>query len=67
VKVPRTHLRVDEAAQRLGHSAKWVRSRIADGSLEGFKWSRRDVTVSLESIVRLEDEARVTTHNPHER
>jgi len=60
-KVPRTHIRLADAAQRLSHSSSWVRKRIADGSLDGFKWSRRDLTVSVESIVRFEEQARVTT------
>jgi len=54
-----THLRVTKVAQRLGHSRRWVLARIADGSLEGFKHSRRDVTVSLESILAYEQRTRM--------
>lgn len=57
---PRTHLRVTDAAKRLGHGRRWVLSRIADGTLEGFKHSRRDVTVSLESIIAYEGRTRMS-------
>lgn len=56
---PRTHLRATEAARRLGHSRRWVIRLIADGQLEGFMHARRDVTVSLESILAYEQRIRM--------
>lgn len=60
---PRTHVRVGEAARRLGHSRAWVLLRIAEGALEGFKHSRRDVTVSLESILTYEARVRMAAES----
>lgn len=57
---PRTHLKVADAAKRLGHRRRWVLARIEDGQLEGFKHSRRDVTVSLESIIAYEQRTRMS-------
>lgn len=56
---PRTHLRVRDAAKRLAHGRRWILARIADGTLEGFKHGRRDMTVSLESILAYESTTRV--------
>jgi len=58
--MPRQHLKVPDAASRLGHSDRWVKERIKDGSLEGFVWSARDITVSLESLLAFEASARVS-------
>lgn len=58
--VPRNHLSVRDAAARMGHCTRWVRERIKSGDLEGFKWARLDVTVSLESIVAFENRTRIS-------
>lgn len=55
------HLKISEVAKRLGHSTRWVRYQIEAGHLEAFKWSANDVTVSEESVLRFEDQARVTS------
>jgi len=57
---PRSHIPAPVAARRLGHGRRWLFSRIKDGTLEAFKHSARDVTVSLESIVAYEQRTRVT-------
>lgn len=57
---PRNHLKVADAAARLGHSDRWLKERIKDGSLEGFRWSANDITVSVESIVAFENRSRVS-------
>jgi hypothetical protein len=54
---PRTkpgHMRIKDVAARLAHSERWVRERIARGELVAYRWSRVDVTVSVESVEHLE-------------
>jgi hypothetical protein len=53
------HLRMDEVARMLGHSVRWVQRKAAAGELEVFRWAANDVTVSRESVVRLQERARV--------
>jgi hypothetical protein len=54
------HLSVQEVANRLGHCTRWVRQRVRDGQLEGYRWSRTDMTISEESVVRFEQRHKVT-------
>lgn len=58
--MPRQHLKVPDAASRLGHTDRWIKERIKDGQLEGFRWSANDITVSLESVLAFEARARVS-------
>lgn len=53
------HLRMDEVARMLGHSVRWVQRRAAAGELELFRWAPNDVTISRESVIRLQEQARV--------
>lgn len=53
-KGPGRHLSVLEVAQRLGHCTRWVRQRVRDGQLEGYRWSRTDMTITEESVARFE-------------
>ena len=58
--MPRQHVKVPDAAERLGHTDRWIKERIKDGSLEGFKWSSNDITVSMESLLAFEARARLS-------
>lgn len=60
---PRHHLSLAQAAERLGHSVRWLRERARRGELEVFRWSPTDVTVSLESVAEFESRHRVTPRN----
>ncbi len=57
-------LRVKEVARLLGHSTRWVQRKIDAGELEVFRWSANDVTVSLASVERLVNQARVGAAAP---
>lgn len=64
MRKPRHHLTLEEAGQRLAHSRRWIFARIEDGSLEAFKHSRRNITVSLESLVMYEESVRILPTGP---
>lgn len=49
----RDHVTVPIAASGLGRGREWVETRIRSGDLEGFRWSQTDVTVSLQSLLRM--------------
>lgn len=59
-RTPVGHVKLRDAAVRLGHSRRWINRKIALGELEAFQWAPNDVTVSITSIEQLENKARIT-------
>ena len=60
------HIPLHAAANRLGHSTRWVRDRIKRGVFEAFKHSRNDVTISERSIQAYEDSVRISGPPTHD-
>lgn len=59
-RVPRQHISLRDAAYRLAHKPRWIKKLIAQGELEAFQHGPKDITISLESIVRYEDRCRIS-------